>query len=144
MAGAEDGPAGLHVSGGLTIPLSEITLRTSRSSGPGGQHANVTASRVEAIFDVGASSSLTDAQRERLLARAGTRLVAVAQDERSQTRNRALALERLSQRIAGALTVQRARRPTRPSAASRTRRLQEKKRASRRKTERRRPAADGD
>jgi ribosome-associated protein len=126
------------------IPLAEVTLRTSRSSGPGGQHANVTASRVEAIFDVQASSSLTDSQRARLLARAGPRIVAVAQDERSQTRNRALALERLARRLQGALAVPRARRPTRPSAASRARRLKEKQRASRRKIERRRPAADGD
>jgi ribosome-associated protein len=132
------------VSGELSIPLSEVTLRTSRSSGPGGQHANVTASRVEAIFDVEASASLTDAQRARLLARSGPRVVAVAQDERSQTRNRALALERLARRLQGALAVPRTRRPTRPSAASRARRLKEKQRASRRKVERRRPPADGD
>ncbi len=132
------------MSGELSIPLSEVTLRTSRSSGPGGQHANVTASRVEAIFDVEASASLTDAQRARLLARSGPRVVAVAQDERSQTRNRALALERLARRLQGALAVPRTRRPTRPSAASRARRLKEKQRASRRKVERRRPPADGD
>jgi ribosome-associated protein len=104
----------------------------------------VTASRVEAIFDVESSASLSEAQRARLLARAGPRIVAVAQDERSQTRNRALALDRLARRIQSALAVQRARRPTRPSAASRARRLAEKKRASRRKIERRRPAGDGD
>ena len=140
-----DGRQGpLRVSADLSIPLSEITLRTSRSSGPGGQHANVTASRVEAIFDVEASPSLSETQRARLLTRAGPRVVAVAQDERSQTRNRALALERLARRMQGALAVQRARRPTRPSAASRARRLAEKKRASRRKIERRRPPGDGD
>jgi ribosome-associated protein len=140
-----DGRSGpLRVSAGISIPLSEITLRTSRSSGPGGQHANVTASRVEAIFDVEASLSLSEPERARLLSRAGPRIVAVAQDERSQTRNRALALERLARRMQGALAVQRARRPTRPSAASRARRLAEKKRASRRKIERRRPAGDGD
>ncbi len=144
MADPDGRPAGLRITGELWIPLAEITLRTSRSSGPGGQHANVTASRVEAIFDVRASGSLSDAQRERLLARAGERVVSVAQDERSQTRNRALALERLSERLRSGLAVPRARRPTRPSAASRTRRLQEKKRASRRKVDRRRPAADGD
>lgn len=144
MADPDGRPGGLRVSGELTIPLAEITLRTSRSSGPGGQHANVTASRVEAIFDVDASGSLSDSQRERLLARAGGRVVAVAQDERSQTRNRSLALERLSQRLRSALAVPRQRRPTRPSAASRTRRLAQKQLASRRKALRRRPTADGD
>ncbi len=95
----------------LAIPLAEITLRASRSSGPGGQHANVTASRVEAIFDVLASSSLSEAQRERLLARAGPRVAAVAQDARSQARNRQLALERLGERLRNALA--------RPALASR-------------------------
>ncbi len=141
---AADGPAGLRVSDALSIPLSEITLRTSRSSGPGGQHANVTASRVEAVFDVLASSALSDAQRERLFARAGARIVAVAQDERSQARNRDLALARLGERIARALAVPRARRPTRPTAASRARRLQAKRELGARKLQRRRPGADGD
>jgi ribosome-associated protein len=126
----------------LAIPLAEITLRASRSSGPGGQHANVTASRVEAIFDVLASRSLDEAQRERLLARAGPRIVAVAQDERSQLRNRELALRRLRARIAQALAVPGTRRPTRPTAASRRRRLQEKRRNARRKLERRPPSAE--
>ena len=134
----------LRVDGRLAIPLSEITLRASRSSGPGGQHANVTSSRVEAVFDVLASRSLSDAQRERLLTRAGPRVVAVAQDERSQTRNRELALRRLAERLAKALAVQRGRRATRPTAASRTRRLEAKRRAGRRKLERRRPPADGE
>src|ERR1700730_3576581 len=80
----------LRVNGELAIPLAEITLRTSRSSGPGGQHANVTASRVEAIFDVLASTALSEEQRARLLARAGPRVVAIAQDARSQARNREL------------------------------------------------------
>ncbi len=115
-------------------------MRASRSSGPGGQHANVTASRVEASFDVLASRSLTDAQRRRVLARAGSRLVAIAQDERSQTRNRELALTRLSARLASALTIPKRRRATRPTAASRERRLQAKRRASERKRERRPPA----
>jgi ribosome-associated protein len=134
----------LRVDDRLSVPLTEILLRTSRSSGPGGQHANVTASRVEAIFDVGASPSLTHAQRARLLARAGPRVVAVAQDERSQSRNRELALARLADRLAGALAVPRSRRPTRPTAASRTRRLDAKRRAGRRKVERRRPPGEGD
>jgi ribosome-associated protein len=134
----------LRIDERLSIPLSEIVLRTSRSSGPGGQHANVTASRVEASFDVLASTALSDAQRERVLARAGDRIVAVAQDERSQLRNRELALRRLAERLARALAVPRSRRATRPTAASRTRRLQDKRRAGRRKLERRPPAAEGD
>ncbi len=127
----------LQVGTGSSIPLAEITMRTSRSSGPGGQHANVTSSRVEAIFDVLASPSLDEAQRERVLARAGPRLVAVAQDERSQTRNRELALERLAARLGQALAVPRSRRATRPSAAARTCRLDDKRRAAQRKLERR-------
>jgi len=134
----------LRVAGGPTIPLAEIVLRTSRSSGPGGQHANVTASRVEAVFDVAASPSLSEPQRERLLARVGPRIVAVAQDERSQTRNRELALKRLAERVSRGLAVPRNRRPTRPTAASRKRRLQEKRQTSRRKLDRRPPSADSD
>jgi ribosome-associated protein len=134
----------LRVGAELAIPLAEVTLRTSRSSGPGGQHANVTASRVEAIFDVLASPTLSASQRARVLARAGPRLVAVAQDERSQARNRELALERLAERLERALTVPRSRRTTRPSAASRARRLADKRRAAQRKQERKPPPGDGD
>jgi ribosome-associated protein len=144
MGDPDDTRAVLRVEPGVRIPLAEIALRTSRSSGPGGQHANVTASRVEAVFDVLASSSLSDAQRARLLARVGPRVVAVAQDERSQSRNRELALERLAGRLARALAVPRARRATRPSAASRARRLKDKRHAGRRKLERRRPAGEDD
>jgi ribosome-associated protein len=133
----------LAVADGLSIPLAQITVRTSRSSGPGGQHANVTASRVEAIFDVLGSSALSDSQRERLLERAGPRVVAVAQDERSQSRNRELALARLAERIARALAVARERRPTRPTRASRVRRLDAKRRDAQRKRERRPPAEEG-
>jgi ribosome-associated protein len=133
----------LAVADGLSIPLAQITVRTSRSSGPGGQHANVTASRVEAIFDVLGSSALSDSQRERLLERAGPRIVAVAQDERSQSRNRELALARLAERIARALAVARERRPTRPTKASRVRRLDAKRRDAQRKRERRPPAEEG-
>jgi len=142
-----DGAAGgrvLRVGSELTIPLAEIALRTSRSSGPGGQHANVTASRVEAVFDVLASPSLSEAQRARVLARAGPRVVAVAQDERSQARNRELALERLAARLAQTLAVPRARRATRPSAAARARRLEDKRRAGQRKRGRRPPQGEGD
>jgi len=132
----------LRVGRDLAIPLAEITLRTSRSSGPGGQHANVTASRVEAIFDVRASAALSEQQRARILARAGERVSALAQDERSQARNRERALERLAERLERALTVPRSRRPTKPTAASRTRRLETKRRASQRKLERRPPRSE--
>jgi ribosome-associated protein len=140
----EDPQKQLRVNRELTIPLGEILIRVSRSSGPGGQHANVTASRVEASFDVLASPSLSEAQRTHVLARAGERVVAVAQDERSQTRNRELALNRLAERLARALVVPRKRRPTRPTAASRTRRLDTKRRASQRKSARRPPPTDAD
>jgi ribosome-associated protein len=135
----EDPQTHLRVNRELAIPRAEILLRTSRSSGPGGQHANVTASRVEASFDVLASPSLSESQRARLLARAGPRVVAIAQDERSQTRNRELALARLGERLAQALAVPKRRRPTRPTAASRERRLSAKRRGSERKRERRPP-----
>jgi ribosome-associated protein len=139
VSGDELASDGLRVDDHLTIPLAEITLRASRSSGPCGQHANVTASRVEASFDVNASSALSDAQRDRLLARVGPRAVAVAQDARSQSRNRELALQRLAARIAQALVVPKDRRETRPTAASRERRLTSKRRDSQRKRERRPP-----
>jgi ribosome-associated protein len=132
----------LRVNERLAIPLAEVTLRASRSSGPGGQHANVTASRVEASFDVLASQTLSDSQRRRLLARVGPRLVAIAQDERSQSRNRELALARLGERLAQALVVPKSRRATRPTAASRERRLAQKRRDTQRKRERRRPDDD--
>jgi ribosome-associated protein len=124
----------------VALPLREVVLRTSRSSGPGGQHANVTASRVEAVFDVAASESLTEAQKARVMARSGPVVRAVAQDARSQSRNRELALERLRARLAHALAVPRARRPTKPTAGSKARRLESKRRQAQRKRERRRPA----
>ena len=126
----------------VSIPLSEIIVRTSRSSGPGGQHANVTASRVEVSFDAAESPSLTDAQRERVLAKCGPVVRAVAQDARSQARNRELALERLRERLARALHVPRTRRPTRPTKASRVRREHTKRRQAQRKRDRRRPATE--
>lgn len=143
MAEREIGPGTLPIRGTLSLPLSEIALRTSRSSGPGGQHANVTASRVEAVFDVTASSALTERERERLLSKLGPRVVAVAQDARSQSRNRELALERLAKRIAGALTVPRRRTATKPTAASRERRLDAKRRNAQRKQQRRSPPDAG-
>jgi ribosome-associated protein len=140
----EDEPTAksLRINDRVAIPLSEVTLRASRSSGPGGQHANVTASRVEASFDVLASQALSETQRRRVLARIGPRVVAIAQDERSQVRNRELALTRLAERLAEALIVPKSRRATRPTAASRERRLAQKRRDTLRKRERRRPPED--
>jgi ribosome-associated protein len=132
----------MRVTGSVAIPLSEVELRVSRSSGPGGQHANVTASRVEAVFDVAESPSLSDEQRRRVMARCGPRITAVAQDTRSQARNRELALERLRGRLATALAVQRKRRPTRPTRAARTERLESKRKRSDVKRARRRPRSD--
>ena len=129
----------LRVRPGLTIPLDEVEVRTSRSSGPGGQHANVTASRVEARFDVRESRSLSEAQRERVMSRCGPVVTAVSQDTRSQRRNREIALERLAGRIAGALAVRRPRKPTRPSRAARERRLQQKRQRGQTKRLRGRP-----
>ena len=123
----------------VRLPLSEVELRVSRSSGPGGQHANVTASRVEASFDVAASSALSEGQKQRVMARCGPIVRAVAQDTRSQTRNRELALERLRSRLAAALSVPRRRRRTAPSASARRQRLEVKRRRSELKRQRRRP-----
>jgi len=119
------------------IPLREVILRASRSSGPGGQHANVTASRVEASFDVLGSPSLSEDQKRRICGRLGPTVVAVAQESRSQFRNRELALGRLRARLTSALAVPRVRRPTRPSRAAKQRRLQEKRRRSEAKRARR-------
>ena len=132
----------MAVRRGVEVPLSEIKVRASRSSGPGGQHANVTASRVEAVFDVEASSSLTDAQRQRLLERLGPRVTAVAQEARGQARNRELALQRLAAKLADGLREPKKRRPTRPSRAAKERRLEQKRRAGQRKRTRRRPTGD--
>jgi ribosome-associated protein len=132
-------PDPVPVRPGLAIPLEEIELRTSRSSGPGGQHANVTASRVEAVFDVAASATLSDAQKARVTARLGPRVTASAQDTRSQLRNRELALERLGARLAHALEVRRPRTATRPTKASQRRRVEAKKRRGDVKRDRRKP-----
>jgi ribosome-associated protein len=132
----------LPIGEGLQVPLDEIELRVSRSSGPGGQHANVTASRVEAIFDVQASQALSDEQKARIGGRLGARVTAVAQDTRSQHRNRELALERLARRLSGALKVARPRTATRPTRASQKRRVEGKRRRSEVKRARRRPDLD--
>src|SRR6185437_5663628 len=108
----------IRVTRTVVVPPGEIRLRTSRSSGPGGQHAQKSETRVEAIFDVEASSALTDAQKRRVVAKAGAVLRAVAQDERSQLRNKELAVERLVAALRDALFVQRRRVPTKPSAAA--------------------------
>jgi len=133
---------GLQIRPGVTLPLAEIELRTSRSSGPGGQHANVTASRVEAVFDVQASTALSDAQKARIAGKLGPRVTASAQDTRSQLRNRELALERLAQRLGHALEVRRHRTPTRPTKAAKRRRVDNKKRRGDIKRARRRPSEE--
>jgi ribosome-associated protein len=120
----------IRVTRSVVVPLGEIELRFSRSSGPGGQHAQTSETRVEAVFDVEASQALTDAQKRRVIARAGPRLTAVAQDERSQLRNRELAVERIAQQLREALRVERRRVATKPSAASVKRRLEQKRRRS--------------
>lgn len=132
----------MQVTRTVAIPLAEIELRASRSSGPGGQHANVTASRIEAVFDVEASAALTPEQKARVRARCGPRVTAVSQEARSQTRNREIALRRLRDRLASALHVARPRRATRPSAAAKARRLESKRRQAAKKQARRPPPAD--
>jgi ribosome-associated protein len=128
----------LHLAPGVEIPLAEVELRASRSSGPGGQHANVTASRIEAVFDVESSRSLNQTQKARLTRRVGPRVTAVAQDARGQARNRELALRRLRAKLAEGLREPKRRRATRPSAAARRRRLESKRRRSQTKALRRR------
>lgn len=132
----------MWISRDVAVPLREVVLRTSRSSGPGGQHANVTASRIEAVFDVEASQVLDEDTKRRIRARLGPVVRATAQDTRSQARNRELALERLSARLASAVVVQRPRRATGPTSAARRRRLDAKRRRSEVKRSRRPPDAD--
>jgi ribosome-associated protein len=140
--GAEEpGPSaperGIRVTRSVLVPLSEVDLRVSRSSGPGGQHAQKSSTRVEAVFDVEASSALTEAQKRRVVGRVGPTLRAVAQDERSQLRNRELALERLVEKLRAALAVPRRRVASTPTAAAREQRLAEKRRRARTKKLRR-------
>jgi ribosome-associated protein len=134
-------PDSIRVTRSVVLPVSEVELRFSRSSGPGGQHANTAETRVEAILDVEASSALTDAQKRRVLAKAGPTLRAIAQDERSQWRNRELAVERLVEQLRQALKVERRRVATKPTKASRERRLDSKKRRSATKKLRRPPVS---
>jgi len=132
----------IRVTRSVSVPVSEIEIRVSRSSGPGGQHAQKSATRVEAVFDVEASDALTDVQRRRVVARAGPVVRAVAQDERSQLRNRELAVDRLVEKLRAALAVPRRRTPTKPTAAARERRLESKRRRARTKRLRRPPPDD--
>jgi ribosome-associated protein len=129
----------IRVTRTVSIPRGEVELRFSRSSGPGGQHAQKSDTRVEAVFDVEASSALSDAQKRRVVSRAGPVVRAVAQDERSQWRNRELALERLAETLRQALRVQRPRRATKPTKAAVERRLDQKRRRSETKRRRRPP-----
>lgn len=132
----------IRVTRSVSLPLSEVQLRVSRSSGPGGQHAQKSSTRVEAIFEVETSDALSDAQKRRVVTKAGPVIRAVAQDERSQLRNRELAIERLVEKLRAALAVPRRRVPTRPGAKARERRLEEKRRRSQTKARRRAPDAD--
>jgi len=129
----------IRVTRSVVLPVGEVELQVSRSSGPGGQHAQKSETRVVAVFDVEASSALTETQKRRVVARVGPVLRAVAQDERSRARNRELAVERLVEQLRQALRVERKRVPTKPSAAARERRLQEKKRRGQTKRLRRSP-----
>ncbi|MCW3001205.1 MAG: aminoacyl-tRNA hydrolase [Conexibacter sp.] len=134
----------LHPTRSVRIPLDEIVIRASRSSGPGGQHANVTASRIEASFDVAASRSLSEDQKRRVINRCGPVVRAIAQDARSQVRNRELALRRLEERLSRALHIPRARTATKPTQGSRKRRLESKAKRGAVKRDRRRPAGGED
>ncbi len=129
----------IRVTRSVVLPVSEIELQVSRSSGPGGQHAQKSETRVVAVLDVDSSSALTETQKRRVIARVGPLLRAVAQDERSQSRNRELAVERLVASLRDALRVERKRVPTKPTAGSRERRLEQKKRRSQTKRLRRPP-----
>jgi ribosome-associated protein len=130
----------LRVTASLSIPVDEITARYDTSGGPGGQHANRSQTRVELSFDAAASPSLDDAQRRRIVAELGPVVTAAAGDSRSQTRNRQVALERLATKLADALHVDAPRRPTRPTRASKSQRLDSKRRAGRQKQLRRPPS----
>jgi ribosome-associated protein len=134
------GGESIRVTRSVLLPLAEIEIRVSRSSGPGGQHAQKSSTRVEVVFDVEASETLSERQKRRVVERAGPVLRAVAQDERSQLRNRDLAVERLVEKLRQALAVPRRRVPTRPTAGARERRLAQKKRRAAVKRLRRPPA----
>lgn len=132
----------LRINGGTRIPLSDVVIRASRSSGPGGQHANMTSSRIEVAFDVRASRALSPGQQELVVERLGPVVRAVSQDARSQARNRDLALERLADRIRDALHVPTKRRPTGPSRNAKRKRVESKVKRGQVKKDRRRPGGD--
>jgi ribosome-associated protein len=132
----------LVVAPGVRVPRSELQVRFSASGGPGGQHANKAATRVELTFDVAASSALLPVQRERVIAKLGEQVRVVVDEERSQARNRTIAEERFVARLAGALRVERPRRDTKPTKGAKERRLQAKRQRSQTKASRRRPPAD--
>ena len=134
--------ADLRITPTVTIPIEEVEVKVSRSSGPGGQHANVTASRVTVAFTVAESAALTESQRAHITSRCGPVITAVAQDTRSQVRNREIALARLAERLRACLHVQRPRRATRPTRSSRTKRLESKRQRGETKRGRRRPDPD--
>ena len=131
---------GIRVTRSVLLPVEEIEIRVSRSSGPGGQHAQKSSTKVEALFDVEVSKALSERQKRRVVERAGPVLRAVAQDERSQLRNRELAIERLVEKLGEALAVPRRRVPTTPTSSSRERRLAQKRRRAEVKRRRRAPA----
>lgn len=133
---------GLRVDRSLWIPEAELRWQFTRSGGPGGQHANTSATRAEVRFDVAGSPSLGSRQRRRLLDRLGSEVRAAAEDERSQARNRSLARERLRSKLAEALRVRKRRKPTLPSKAAKRRRVEAKRRRGRIKRQRGRPAPD--
>jgi len=133
---------GIDIGQGAVIPLAEIELRASRSGGPGGQHANVTASRIEAVFDIRTSAALSPQLKDRIAGRLGPRISAVAQESRGQARNREIAIERLRRRLADAAAPRKQRRPTKPGRAAREKRLESKRRQSQRKRLRRRPSEE--
>jgi ribosome-associated protein len=137
VSAASDDQRIVRVTSSLAIPLSELQFRFSPSGGPGGQHANKVNTRVELRFDVARSPSLGPRQRARLIDRIGPEVRVVADDERSQRRNRELAVERFRARLADALHVEKPRRPTRPSRGAKERRLTEKRHLSERKRSRR-------
>lgn len=142
--GSIPGGERIRLPGGVEVPLAELAWRFSASGGPGGQHVNTTNTRAEVRFDVARSPSLPPAARQRLLHRLGPVVTVVASDRRSQARNRDLAVQRLADRLTGALQPEPVRRPTRPTAASERRRLEAKRRQADRKRQRRPPVAGDD
>jgi ribosome-associated protein len=139
-----DPPAGLDVAPGIRIPLHELTWRFSTSGGPGGQHVNTSNTRSEVRFDVAGSPSLPAWARDRIVERLGPVVAVAASDERSQTRNRSLAMDRLAARLAGALEVAPPRKRTRPTRASQRRRVESKRRQGQTKRDRRFRAGSDD